>query len=67
MALAIVVGVFAFRAPQVEAQNTLLDVAKIQAGAGASSASVITAAKNLAQKYSIAIPEWRCYISGLDF
>jgi len=58
MALAIVVGVFAFRAPQVEAQNTLLDVAKIQAGAGASSASVITAAKNLAQKYSIAIPEW---------
>ncbi|HXK35117.1 MAG TPA: hypothetical protein VJ103_01255, partial [Candidatus Paceibacterota bacterium] len=51
------VGAFAFSAPQVEAQ-TLWSVAQEQAGAGASNASVISAVKALAQKYSIAIPEW---------
>ena len=54
----VIIGALAVSAPKVAAaQSTLWEVAKMQSSAGASSASIISAVKSLAHKWSINIPE----------
>ncbi|MBU1705954.1 hypothetical protein KKG19_04510, partial [Patescibacteria group bacterium] len=59
ISVAVIAGSFAFSAPKVAAaQSNLLDVARMQVAAGASNASVISAAKSLAQRFEVNVPEW---------
>jgi hypothetical protein len=65
ISVAMIVGSFAFSAPKVAAaQSNLWEVAQMQVGQGASNASVYSAVKDLATKYSIRIPEWNWNLAG---